>query len=255
MLHVSEPLSEFLTLYPKAHDKAMQQLRKDFQKIFNQEYGIAKDRICMFKELAPLLQKKKWGLDKKTCLRILEAVLEGDIERAKADASGINKRGDMRQSFSPTTWTASIYSALKAISPWESDADSTMSDLVRHATQAAMQVSDSLFLSQLEQDVERYAKSIPRFKDWADKAKQKAFGHLEVSIMRTLKRLTPVVHRIQEDECAQRIKCEYAKKAEEEQDKLRVDLIKQINELSAQTISSCVSKLCLVVQADVVARI
>lgn len=239
----SEPLSKFLELYPKANAKIEQQLNKDFPNISDQDFRIAKDHICVFKELVPLLHKKHVRLDKQTCLQILEAVLEGDTEQAKAIVTG--NSGTLKQNnMKPTAWTASIRWAWRAFSSGGSDMESVVGGLIRRATEAALQISDSQFLSQLDQDTERYAQRIPRFKDWADRAREKAFEYLEVTIMRTLKKLTPAVQRIEEQECMERIKHKHAQRAEEGQDKLRVDLIKHVNGLSTKATYSCVSRPC-----------
>jgi len=123
-------------------------------------------------------------------------------------------------------------------------------DIVRHATHAAAQISDSQFLGQLEQDVERCAQRIPQFRLWAERAKQHAFEHLEVGIKRTVKTLTPAVHRKQEAECRERIKRESAKRADEELDKFKVNLIKHVNDLSSQSAYSYVSSPFLLVDHD-----
>ncbi|KAH0827345.1 hypothetical protein J3R83DRAFT_3979 [Lanmaoa asiatica] len=235
---IPEPLSKLLTLYPKANDKVTQSLSKDFENITDQDFRIAKDRITLFKELVPLLKKKSMKLNKETTLQILEAVLKGDIEQAKANVRGNNgpDGGGNRQSSTRlslahlTTWAPSIVSVIKS---WGSE-DGRVDALIHRTRDAATQVSDSQILSQLEQDVEKYAQHVPLFKELADKARNRAFDYLEGAVARTLKRLTPAVHRIQEEECGERIKREHAKSAEEEQDKLRVKLIKDVNDLSTQ---------------------
>ena len=245
MIHVAlEPLSKFLTLYLKAAEE----LREEFQNIADQDFGFAKDRICMFKELVPLLEnlrKKYVRLDEQTCLQILGAALEGDVEQAKGNVkgnSGTNKQNNIRPSSNPTTSTAGMRLVWEAISSGKSDMESAVGELGRCATEAAMQISDSQFLSQLEQDVELYSQLIPRFKIWADRARQKAIEHLEVGIMKALKKLAPAVHKIQQEECTEQIMCEYRKRAEEDQDKLRMDLIKHVNGLSTQSTYSCVPR-------------
>ncbi|KAI9455502.1 hypothetical protein HD554DRAFT_2207426 [Boletus coccyginus] len=217
-----------LTFYPKANDVVKQQLRQDFRNISHKDKDvrIAKDRIGLFKELVPLLEKEP-QLDEKACLQILEAVLEGEMEQAKASVKGNSRVGSKQNnsisSFKPSTWVSGFRSARKTFSR-ENIAECALDDLVRRATHAAAQISDRQFLAQLGQDVQRYAKRIPQFGIWAEVAKQHAFEHLEVGIMNTVKMLMSVVHRIQEAECTERINHESAKGAEEWLDKL--DFIK-----------------------------
>jgi hypothetical protein len=241
----SEPLSKFLTLYPKANDKVTQQLSKDFQNISDQDFCNAKKRIGLFKDLVPLLDKKRLGLDKETRLQILEAVLAGEVEKAKANVkvnNGVGSRSNnARPSLNPTTWAPGIRSVWSKTFSGENDVEGVVDDLIRRATEAATQISDSQFLNELEQYVEQYAGRFPQFQVLAEQARLKAFEHLEVIIMRTVKKLKPALHRIQEEDCTERIKRESAKRAEEELDKLRINLIKHVNDLSTRTVYSCVS--------------
>ncbi|KAF8548831.1 hypothetical protein OG21DRAFT_1489037, partial [Imleria badia] len=92
-VHNPEPLSERLTLYPRAKDAVAQQLSQAVQNISDQEFRAAKDRICLFKELMPLLKKKPIKLDKQYRVLILEAVLEGNVDQAKANVKGNNAGG------------------------------------------------------------------------------------------------------------------------------------------------------------------
>ena len=233
----SEPLSKFLSLYPKADDKVTQQLSKDFQKISDQEFRTAKNRIGQFKALVPLLDKKNLKLDKGARFEILEAALTGEIEKVKLNAKANSGAGSRlnyaRPGFNPVTWPG-IRSAWSKTFSGEND-EGVVDDLIHRAREAATQITDSQILSELEQDVEKYEKRIPQFKVLAERAKLKAFDYLEVSITRTVKRLRPAVHRIQEEDCTERIKRESAKRAEEELDKLRINLIQHVNDMSTQT--------------------
>ena len=244
----SEPLSNILAFYPKACDKAMHQLSKDFREISDKDFHIAKDRILLFKNLAPLLKKKK--LDKEACLRILEAVLEGEVEQTKANArvndGGGNKRHSVKTGLNPTSLRSLISSSVRSV--WktiagESDVEDVVNDLIRRATEIAKPIPDDQFMTQLDQDVERYTSRTPQFGVWAERAKLRAFEYLESSVTRTVKKLLPGVHREQENESAERIRQDSAKTVEEELKKLRVKLIKQVNDLSAKTAYTCVSSL------------
>jgi len=246
----SERLSRFLSLYPKANDKVMEQLSKDFRNITDKDFRIAKDRIGLFKELASLLKKKPLKLDKQAYQQILGAALDGEVVQVREGLKGNNlvgsKQNYTRLSFNPTTWAPSIRSVWKAFSRENDDMD----NLIRRATEAGTQISDSQFLSQLEQDVERHAGRIPQFGVWAGRAKHRAFEHLKVSIKRTVGNLLPTVRKMQEEECMERIKRENAKRADEELDGLGVDLINHVNDLSSQTSYSCVFGSFLLVDRD-----
>ncbi|KAI9571051.1 hypothetical protein HD554DRAFT_2017581 [Boletus coccyginus] len=241
-------LDEILTLYPKANDKVTQQLSKDFQSISekHEEFRIAKDRICLFKELAPLLRKKPLKLDHQASLQILKAVLDGEVEQVKASVKENNgvgsKQNNSRLSLNPVTWVSGFWSTWKAFSV-ENIGESVVDDLVRRATHAVAQISDSQFLGQLDQDLEQYAQCTPQFGIWVERAKRHAFEHLVVGIKETVETLTLAVHRIQEAECTEQINSESAKGAEEEVDKL--DLIKHVNDLSSQSAYTYVSSLFL----------
>ena len=234
MLVISEHISEYLTLYPRAQDVVARQLGQGFQIITDQEFRDAKDRICLFKELIPLLDKKPMKLDKQECVAILEAVLKGDVDQAKANVKGNNPGGGGGGKRNKTM-LGFIGSTVKALFVGESDMETIWDDLFRRATDATRRVTDSQFLTQLAEDLERFAQYGDLLQPLADKAKQRAFAHLEGGITKTTNKRTPEVHRIQEQDCTERIKREQASRAEEELCKLRVGLIRQVNNLSAHT--------------------
>ena len=207
MLVISESLSERLTLYPRAKNEVTQQLSQAFQTIADQEFRDAKYHICLFEELMVLLKQKSMELHKQGCVPILEAVSKGDVFRFAE--SGL------------------------ALFAGECDMENMWDDLFRRATDAARNITDSQFLSQLREGLERFAQYGDLLKPLADKAKERAFAHLADGITRTTNRLMSAVHKIQEQDCMERIKRERASLADEEQRKLRVDLIRQVNTLSA----------------------
>jgi hypothetical protein len=227
MLVISGPL---LTLYPRARDVVARQLSQAFQTIADQEFRDTKDRICLFQELMPLLEKKPMKLDKQDCVPILEAVLKGDVDQAKANVKGNNAGGG-----GGGKRTLGFFrSAVKALFTGESDMETIWDDLFRRATDAARRITDSQFLTQLGEGLERLAQYSDLLQPLADKAKQRAFAHLEDVITKTTDKLTPAVHRIQEQDLTERVRREQASLAEEEC-KLRVELIRQVNNLSGHT--------------------
>ncbi|KAF8548768.1 hypothetical protein OG21DRAFT_684156 [Imleria badia] len=229
--HDSEPLSERLILYPRAKDEVTQHLSQAFQSISDHEFRAVKDRICLFKELLPLLKKK---LDKQDCVATLEAVLEGNVEQAKANVKGNDTSGG--DDGKPNKITMGFFrSAIKALFLEESDKESKWDDRFRRATDAARRVTDSQFLTQLAGDLDRFSQYGHLLIPLADNTKQRAFEHLEGGITKTTKKLTAAVHRIQAEDCMELIKREQGNRAEEEQCKLRLDLIRQVNNLSAHT--------------------
>ncbi|KAF8428955.1 hypothetical protein L210DRAFT_3508644 [Boletus edulis BED1] len=226
-----KPLSDLLAFYPKANDKATRLPSKELQNITDKDYQAAKDRIQLFKDLASLLDKNSLKLDEQARLQLLEAVLEGEVEPAKATVREKVKRWNSIKSTHNLATRARA--AWKTIAG-ENDVNSVVDDLIRRTTEGVTQISDDQLLGQLEQDVERYAQHIPQFKVWAERAKQKALEHLEDSVMRTVKKLVPAVHRAQEEVCKERIKRENVKKADEELESVRVKLIKDVNNLCSQ---------------------
>lgn len=252
-----EPLSEFLASCPRTNETVTQelgQLGNDFRYIDNDEFKTMKRRICVFKELGPLL-RNYLTLEEQTYQGVLAAMLEGNVGRAKAKVKGDTgasiRNIDMKANLKPTTWTTSFRSAWKVFSSPENDIEQTVGYLIDLATQAAEQISDGQFLSQLEQDVRKYGPHFPRFEDLAGKARLRALGYLQVGAGRTLKRLVSRVHRTQEEECAQQIECRIARRTKEVLDQQRIKLISHVNSFSAQTASSCVSNPFLAAQVDI----
>ncbi|KAG6369029.1 hypothetical protein JVT61DRAFT_1964, partial [Boletus reticuloceps] len=232
-----EPLSDLLALYPKASDKSTRLPSKEFRNITDKDYQVAKNRIQLFNSLALLLDKKSSKLDEQARLRLLEAVLEGEVEPAKATVR--EKWSNMKSTHNLATLARAAWKTIAG----ENDVNSVVDDLIHRATEGVTWISDDKFLAQLEQDVDAklYAQDIPIFKVWAERAKQRAFEHLEVSIMRTVKKLAPVVHRAQEEECTERIQRENTREAEEELDIVRMELITFVNNRSSQTAYSYIS--------------
>ena len=227
MLVISGPL---LTLYPRAQDVVVRQLSQAFRTITDQEFRDIKDRICLFKALMPLLEKKPKKLDKQECVAILEAVLKGDIDQAKENVKGNNTGGGGGGKRALGFFRSAVKTLLKG----ESDMENVWDDLFRRATDAARKITDSQFLTQLGEDLERFGQYCDLLQPLAEKAKQRAFMRLEDDITKTTDKLTPAVHRIQEQDFTERIKREQASCVEEEC-KLKVDLIRQVNNLSAHT--------------------
>ncbi|KAG8215603.1 hypothetical protein J3R82DRAFT_7468 [Butyriboletus roseoflavus] len=234
------PLFEILRSYPKTNQTATQALRNDFQNISNQDFQTAKNHISVFKELPLLLATRHLELDERTHMQILEAVLMGNMEQVKVNAKGNNgagggvrKQNNMRSILNPLSWVPTLLSLSRTTSGRELNGE--LDVLVHTATEAATHVSDSQFLSQLGQDEELYAQHFPQFKVLADRARNKAFEYLNVTLTRTLKKLMPQVEKTQAEECAEGIKRKHAKGAEEMQVKLRKNLIKDLNDLSLQT--------------------
>ncbi|KAF8548835.1 hypothetical protein OG21DRAFT_670471 [Imleria badia] len=209
-----EPLSKSLILHQRAKDEVAWHLSQAFQNIFDQEFRAVKDRICLFKELVPLLQNK---LDKERCVLILEAVLEGDTDLAKA----IGEDDGIALDFSLSGVLTALFVG--------------KDDIFQRATDAARRVTDSQFLTQLGDDLQRFAEHGDKLKPLADKAKRRAFVYLKDGTMRTAKQLTPAVRRIYQELYREHIKRQSAKRLQEELDKLRANLIKQVNDLSTQT--------------------
>ena len=234
MLVISEPLAECLTLYPRAKDVVAQQLNQAFQTIGDKEFRDAKDRICLFKELMPLLEKIPTKLDKQDSVSILEAVLKWDVDQVKAHVKGNNAGGGGRGKRNMMT-LGIVWSALKVWLKGESYKENIWDDLFQRAADAAGKITDSQFLTQLGDDVERFAQYGDLLQPSADKAKERAFAHLEDGITKTTNRLTPEVRKIKEQDFAERIKHEQASRVKVDQRKLMVDLIRQVNNLSTHT--------------------
>ena len=163
-------------------------------------------------------------LDEEECVPILEAVLKGDLDQAKANVKGNTAAGGSGLRF---------LRSVKGLFSGESDMENIRDDLFRRATDAARKITDSQFLTQLGDDVERFAQYHDLLQPLADKAKERALAHLEDGITKTTSKLTPAVHKIKEQDFAERVNREQASRAGEEQCKLRADLIRQVNNLSA----------------------
>ncbi|KAF8548833.1 hypothetical protein OG21DRAFT_1489038 [Imleria badia] len=220
MLFILEPLLKSFILHRRARDEVARQLSQAFQSISDQEFRSVKDRICLFKEFMPLLENQ---LDEEVCVLILEAVLEGNTDLAKANLV-VGEDDGIALDFSLSGVMALFLGKV---------------DLFQRATDAARRVTDSQFLNRLGDDLKRFAEYGDKLKPLADKATKRAFEYLKDSILRAVKQLTPAVDRIYEEVCIERIKWDNANRLEEELNKLRANLIKHVNDLSTQARTSC----------------
>ncbi|KIK75506.1 hypothetical protein PAXRUDRAFT_172638, partial [Paxillus rubicundulus Ve08.2h10] len=221
-----EPLSQLIKLYPKLNQHVTQQLRQPSQlNITDKEFREARDRICLAKELIPIV--KKVDKQKRGC--ILHAALVWELEYVKdvmkANFKSLTTKHKVIAD-PPTNWAIQ---GLRKIIPGNANSD-LVDGLVRDATRAAQQTTDTKFLTELDRDVERH----PELKKLADDARGRACVYLEPAIGRLLKKLVISVQQIQEADCDTRIKREHGSREEEEQRKLRIDLIRRLNNISKQ---------------------
>ncbi|KAF8837455.1 hypothetical protein BDN67DRAFT_983226, partial [Paxillus ammoniavirescens] len=223
-----ELLSQLIELYPSVNQHVTHQLRQSSQwNITDKEFRAAKDRICLTKELFPIVKK----VDRQKREYILRFALAWDLERVKdvmkANAKSLTTKHKATAD-PPPNWV--IQKARKLIS--SGNADSELVDgLVRDAARAAQQTTDVKFLTELDHDVERH----PELKKLADDARHRAYVCIEPVIGRLLRKLVVSVQQIQEADCDTRIKREYNSREEVEQQKLRVNLIRRLNGMSKQT--------------------
>ncbi|KAF8548559.1 hypothetical protein OG21DRAFT_1422875 [Imleria badia] len=223
---ISEPLSECMA---RAKNDVAWQFSQSFDSIPDQNFQTAKGRICLFKELAPFLENMH---GKRECVRILEAVLEGNKPMAKTNAKWKGKRNSMTLGFIP--------SAVRSILGRESNVERIWDDHFQRATDAARRTTDIQFLTQLG-DLQQFAEYDDKLKPLVDKAKERAITYLTASIMWKVKKHTPAVNMIHEEECKEQTKHGGPRTVEEELDELRVNFIKDINNLSKESSYSCVS--------------
>ncbi|KIJ05810.1 hypothetical protein PAXINDRAFT_20962 [Paxillus involutus ATCC 200175] len=221
-----EPLSEMITLYPKVNQHVAQQLRQAFYLSTDKEFRTAKSRICLTKELLPIVEK----VDEPNREQILRAALEGELELVKDMMKENAKSLTTKHKATADTPSHWAIQTMRKIVSGNPDAD-LVDGLVRDATRAAQQTTDSEFLIELDHDVEQH----PELKKLADEARRGAYIYLKPAIGRLLKKLVVSVQQIQETDCDTRIKREHGSREEEEQRKLRMDLIRRLNSMSKQT--------------------
>ncbi|KAF8419128.1 hypothetical protein L210DRAFT_3510849 [Boletus edulis BED1] len=215
-----QPASEILALHPKAKDEMARQLRYAFQSIDDPEFRNAKDRICIFKQSRLLLKQDPRELAEQEYMPLLQEVLVEDVDQALGNVKG-NKPSDGGGDKRKRTILGGLRLAVKEFFLGESSMETLWNDLFRQATYAAWNITDSQFLTQLGEDLERFAEYGDPLRPLGDKAKEKAYAHLKTRITTRTNKLTPAVHRIQENEITEQIKRELASRAQDEQRRLR----------------------------------
>ncbi|KAG9310081.1 hypothetical protein JVU11DRAFT_9689 [Chiua virens] len=197
--------------------------------ISNPDFRAAKERISLFKAFEALLKEQNMKLDEQVRVHVLQSVLEGNVEQAKASIKK-DDAGGAKHNWIPSAIRARIDAFLSGASDMKIDFD----NLHARAKNKVSKFIPEQFWSHLDQDVEQYAEQFPLFKELVDRAKRQAHEHLQEAIPKVVNKLTLAVQRAQEDDCKGGITRHHEQRVKEEQNELRMNLIKCLNGSSAR---------------------
>ncbi|KAI6035786.1 hypothetical protein EDC04DRAFT_2604872 [Pisolithus marmoratus] len=214
--------SQIIDAYPEA-DGLFQHNIQECSVISDPEFRIMKDQLCLVVELMPRTKH----LDSKIRDPIWLAARDGGFQEAQRatkslspDSPGMLKMlsdfwQKLKKSFvNPQTDTPSIESILE------------------EAQEAALKVTDSEFF-RIVVEKKRVQKS-PQLAQLAEKARLKAKSYLQRTMAHVVRKVVWSIREVQEKNCHARIKTECYDQEDQEQSKLRVQLIRFVNNLSTQ---------------------
>jgi len=207
---------EIVTLYPDAGDVFIKN-KDQLTKISDFEFRRIKDRLCLSVELISRAKDFNAGLYS----AIMEAASMDGFQAAKRvvessprDAQSSNK------GFFPN-WK----------SPWSGSNDEKSSLALRTLNEAndkARKIADIQFFSEIINADSILKKK--KLKPFIQDAKRLAQQYLTSAIPRTVNKMVGLIKKVQEDACTATVKSETASYENEEQRKLRAQLIRHIND-------------------------
>ena len=213
------PFQEIVCLYPEAGD-VFQQNKDQLNKIFDSEFRKIKDRIC----LAVKFVSRTKGLDRRLRTLVAETAAMEGYKAAKSAMESASKG---------TQGLMGVVKDLKAALLGTGDDKASLAQhALQEANREARNITDSqFFLEIIELDIirkkERLGPSIERAKELAHKS-------LMVTVPGLVTKLVGLIKKVQEDVCRATVKAETISYKDEEQRKLRLQLICHVNGSTTQ---------------------
>jgi len=224
-LSVVLPFQEIVCLYPEAGDH-FQQNKDQLNKIFDPEFRKIKDRLCL---AVKFVSRTKGRLDRRLRTLVAEtAAMEG----YKAAKSATESAPKGAQPFKVQGIMGVVKDFKAALLGTGDDKASLAQRALQEADREARNITDSQFFSEIiELDIirknEQLGPSVQRAKELAHKS-------LMVTVPGLVTKLVGLIKMVQEDACRATVKAETISYKDEEKRKLRIQLIRHVNDSTTQ---------------------
>ncbi|KAL4072300.1 hypothetical protein J3A83DRAFT_4093511 [Scleroderma citrinum] len=214
---------EIATLYPEAHG-IFHQNKDPLTKISEPEFRNIKNRLCLSVEFSSRAKD-------------LDSSLRNSVAEA-ASMNGLKAAQNVLESTFKSERTSSksvkeYYQDWKAYLSGSSDEMASLARrILQEANGKAVNIADSRFFSEVIK-VSSIQKN-KQLKPSIQRAKDLTQQYLTSAIPRLVNKLVELIKKVQEDTCRRIVKAETASYEDEEQRKLRLELIRRVNGSTAQ---------------------
>ncbi|KAI6027003.1 hypothetical protein EDC04DRAFT_213271 [Pisolithus marmoratus] len=214
--------SQIVDAHPEA-DGLFQHNIQEYSVISDPEFRVMKEQLCLVVELMPRTKH----LDSKIRDPIWQAARHGGFQEAQSTTKSLsaNSPGMLKM-------LSDFWQKLKKsfVNP-QTDTPS-IECILEEAQEAALKVTDSEFF-RIVAEKKRVQRS-PPLAQLAEKARLKAKSYLQRTMPHVVRKVVWSIREVQEKNCHAHIKTECYNQEDQEQSKLRVQLIRLVNNLSTQ---------------------
>lgn len=200
-------------------------------KIFNIEFQDIKERLCLFVKFT----SKAKNLDNDLRHAVAETAAMQGYKAAKSAVEYASKPPrDTRDAHLLQSFWHAVQDSIKAVLLGLSDEKASHAQrALQEANKWATNVPDTKFLSEIiEQDIIRKNEKLETS---VQQAKRLAQQSLMITVPRLVAKLVGLIKKVQEDFCSATVKAETSSYQDEEQRKLRLKLIRHVNDSTSQT--------------------
>ena len=222
-LYVVPPFQEIVSLYPEAGDH-FQRNKDSLTKISAPEFRNIKDRLCLF---VKFISRAK-DLDDCLCSVVAETAAMEGYTAAKSAMESVSKGTQPL-----TRGFMGVVNDTKASLLGTGDDDASLAHrALQEANREACNITDSQFFSEIiGLDIIRKNEKLGPL---VQRAKELAHKSLMVIVPRLVTKLVGLIKKVQEDACRATAKAEIVSYSDEEQRKLRLQLIRHVNGSTTQ---------------------
>ncbi|KAI6111765.1 hypothetical protein EDD17DRAFT_1480234, partial [Pisolithus thermaeus] len=208
-------------LYPQMNETYRQNI-KAVETISNDKFRDIKERLCLFAGAVSLAGSTSENQRREIAKAVLKEGLMAARNAVKETLTKISNKIPL------------VERAVNYVTSWmRGDKASFANRAFREALPKANDISDSQFLKEIVNA--EVVQEDPELRRLAHEANMEVQRFLATTIPRVVKKLVKLVRHTQEDTLMQRIKAETASREEEEKRKLRLELIRHVNDSTSRT--------------------
>ncbi|KAI6101022.1 hypothetical protein EDD16DRAFT_1716799 [Pisolithus croceorrhizus] len=230
-------------LYPQMNETYRQNI-KAVETISNDKFRDIKERLCLFAGAVSLAGSTSENQRREIAKAVLKEGLmaaRNAVKETLTKISSTTHTTKLTDGHSPLLIYDSsedkiplVERAVNYVTSWmRGDKASFANRAFREALPKANDISDSQFLKEIVNA--EVVQEDPELRRLAHEANMEVQRFLATTIPRVVKKLVKLVRHTQEDTLMQRIKAETASREEEEKRKLRLELIRHVNDSTSRT--------------------